>query len=292
MTGALRRLPGDPAARPGTRSAASRSASSSTTRTSTSRCGCGWRGGALGIEPARGRRPRLRVRRPRAQVALARAQPLGLPDPHLPGARCWSLLAPALLATELALIPVSIAAGWGRQKLAANLEFLRWLPRLLRERRQVQATRTVSAAEFAAWLTPDLDSPFIPALARSLPARLALRGYWRLVGALLAASADELGRLAGRADQDLVDVDARAAARARRSPRWRCRRRCSAHSPGRLSKNGVSVIPGSIRVTLIAVVLVHLAQLRPQRLADRRRRPLGRRVERARQGPPARRPSW
>ena len=95
------------------------------------------------------------------------------------------LIAPALIATELALIPVSIAAGWGRQKLEAILEILSWLPRLLRERREVQATRSVSAAEFAAWLTPDLDSPFIPPFARSLPARLALRGYWRLVLRLL-----------------------------------------------------------------------------------------------------------
>lgn len=101
-----------------------------------------------------------------------------------PGA-LLALLAPALLATELALIPVAFAGGWGRQKLRADLEFLRWLPRLLRERRQLQARRAVSAAEFASLLTPDLDSPFISPLARSLPARLLLRGYWRAVRALL-----------------------------------------------------------------------------------------------------------
>jgi hypothetical protein len=95
------------------------------------------------------------------------------------------LLAPALIATELALVPVSIAAGWGRQKLEAILEILSWVPRLLRERREVQSTRSVSTAEFAAWLTPDLESPFIPAFARSLPARVVLRGYWRLVRLLL-----------------------------------------------------------------------------------------------------------
>jgi hypothetical protein len=85
----------------------------------------------------------------------------------------------------LALLAAAFAAGWGRQKLAANWEALRWLPSLLRERRHIQATRTVSTAELAAWLTPDLDSPFIPALARSAPARLLLRGYWRAVTALL-----------------------------------------------------------------------------------------------------------
>jgi GT2 family glycosyltransferase len=95
------------------------------------------------------------------------------------------LLAPALLATELALLAVSAAGGWGGQKLRANWEFLRWLPGLLRERRQIQRERTVSAAEFASWLTPDLDSELIPPLVRSWPARLLLRSYWRAVRLLL-----------------------------------------------------------------------------------------------------------
>jgi N-acetylglucosaminyl-diphospho-decaprenol L-rhamnosyltransferase len=95
------------------------------------------------------------------------------------------LLTPALLATELALLPVSITGGWGKQKLRANLEFLRWLPRLLRERRQIQRRRTITPSEFATYLTPDLDSPFISPAARSLPARLLLRTYWRAVRLLL-----------------------------------------------------------------------------------------------------------
>ena len=101
-----------------------------------------------------------------------------------PGA-LLALLAPALVATELALLAVSAGGGWGREKLRANLAFLRWLPRLLRERREVQRRRTVSAAEFAAWLTPDLDSDLISPLARSLLARFILRTYWRLVRLLL-----------------------------------------------------------------------------------------------------------
>jgi GT2 family glycosyltransferase len=92
-----------------------------------------------------------------------------------------ALLAPALLATELALLAVSAASGWGAQKRRANREVLAWLPRLLRERRAIQRRRTVSAAEFAAWLTPDLDSDLISPLARSRPARLLLRAYWRAV---------------------------------------------------------------------------------------------------------------
>jgi GT2 family glycosyltransferase len=95
------------------------------------------------------------------------------------------LLAPALLATEVALIAASVAGGWGGQKLRADAEFIAWLPRLLGERREIQRTRAVSAGEFAAALTADLDSPFIPVVARSAPARLALRAYWRLVRALL-----------------------------------------------------------------------------------------------------------
>jgi GT2 family glycosyltransferase len=96
-----------------------------------------------------------------------------------------ALLAPALAATELALLVVSASGGWGRQKLAAYFDALRWLPRLLRERRRIQAHRRVTAAEFASWLSADLDSPFIPAAARSWPARLLLRGYWRAVRLLL-----------------------------------------------------------------------------------------------------------
>jgi hypothetical protein len=95
------------------------------------------------------------------------------------------LLAPVLLATEVALLLAAAAGGWGGQKLRANAEVLLWLPRLLRERRAIRRERRISAADFAAALTPDLDSPFIPAIARSFPARLALRTYWRLVRALL-----------------------------------------------------------------------------------------------------------
>jgi GT2 family glycosyltransferase len=95
------------------------------------------------------------------------------------------LLLPALLATELVLLPVSIAGGWGRRKLLSYLDVLRRLPHLLRERRAIQRARRVSAGEFAAWLTPDLESPFIGGFARRGPVRGALRLYWRLVRSLL-----------------------------------------------------------------------------------------------------------
>jgi GT2 family glycosyltransferase len=100
--------------------------------------------------------------------------------------RCYpgallALLAPALAATELALLGVAAAGGWLPQKLRAAADTARALPRLLRERRAIQATRGVGAAEFAALLTCELDSPFLGPVARLRPVRWGLRAYWRLV---------------------------------------------------------------------------------------------------------------
>jgi GT2 family glycosyltransferase len=142
------------------------------------------RGGTLGIEPAAvvdhdyefgAREHKWRWLERNRLAFLVRTYPGAL----------LALLAPALLATELALLPVAATGGWGRQKLQANREVIRWLPRLLRERRAVQRRRAISAAEFAAALTPDLDSELISPLVRSGPARLLLRAYWRLVRLLL-----------------------------------------------------------------------------------------------------------
>jgi GT2 family glycosyltransferase len=96
-----------------------------------------------------------------------------------------ALLAPALLATELALVPISIAGGWGAQKLASWMDVVRWLPRLRRERRTIQATRRIEPAAFARGLTPDLDSTYLGGAGRSRLLRAALRVYWSAVLALL-----------------------------------------------------------------------------------------------------------
>ena len=98
-----------------------------------------------------------------------------------------ALLAPALAVTELALLPISLAGGWGRQKLLAWADLVRWLPRLLRERREIQARRAVSAGEFAAALTAELSSPYLGRLAVAAPLRWALRAYWSVVLGLLRA---------------------------------------------------------------------------------------------------------
>ena len=95
------------------------------------------------------------------------------------------LLAPALVATELALIPISIVNGWFGQKLRAWGDTLHALPRLLRQRRAVRGTRTVGSAAFAQALTADLDSPYLGAASRSGVLRGLLRGYWRVVLVLL-----------------------------------------------------------------------------------------------------------
>jgi GT2 family glycosyltransferase len=99
--------------------------------------------------------------------------------------RLLLVLVPALLVTELGLLAVAAAGGWLPQKVAAAGETLRWLPQLVRERRAIQATRAISAAEFARWLTPDLDSRFLGRAGRLGALRWALRAYWRLALAAL-----------------------------------------------------------------------------------------------------------
>jgi GT2 family glycosyltransferase len=134
-------------------------------------------GGRLGIEPAavvdhdyefaKGAAKWRRMERNRWATIL-RCYPAPL----------LALLAPALLATELALLPAAAAGGWLPQKLRAGAETLAALPTLWRERRAVQATRRVSASEFAACLSPELDSPFLGRAGRSALLRICLRAYW------------------------------------------------------------------------------------------------------------------
>ncbi len=96
-----------------------------------------------------------------------------------------TLLAPALLATELAIWVAAMLGGWGKMKAAATGDLVRSLPRLLRERRTIQAARTVTAAEFAGYLRPELDSPYLGAVGRLRPLRVLLRVYWFGVVGLL-----------------------------------------------------------------------------------------------------------
>ena len=109
--------------------------------------------------------------------------------------RCYpgpllAAVAPALLVLELALWPAALAGGWGGEKARASLDVLGALPRLLRERREIQATRTVSPARFADGLTADLSSPYLGALGRSR----ALSSPCAPTGGACAAAAQELSR--------------------------------------------------------------------------------------------------
>ncbi len=104
---------------------------------------------------------------------------------NYPG-RLLLLLAPALLATEIVLLIVSLKQGWLGAKVRGYRDLLLWYPRLRRERREIQDSRQTSSRQFADLLTPDLDSPLIPAFAREGLVRLVLRSYWRLVLRLLA----------------------------------------------------------------------------------------------------------
>jgi GT2 family glycosyltransferase len=98
------------------------------------------------------------------------------------------LLAPALLATELALVPVSAAGGWLPQKALSWMDVVSSIPRLLRERRRIQRTRSIEAGQFARCLTSDLASPYLPAAARLPLLRAVVSAYWSLALALLDGS--------------------------------------------------------------------------------------------------------
>jgi N-acetylglucosaminyl-diphospho-decaprenol L-rhamnosyltransferase len=144
-------------------------------------------GGRLGVEPAARVDHEYEFEKGVAKwrglernrwATLIRSYPAGL----------LALLAPALLATELALVPISISGGWFRQKLAAWADLLRWAPRLRRDRRRIQAERVAAAGEFARALTPDLDSAYLGRATRSRALRIGLRAYWSLVLLLLGGS--------------------------------------------------------------------------------------------------------
>jgi GT2 family glycosyltransferase len=96
-----------------------------------------------------------------------------------------TLVFPALIATDLALWPIALVGGWGRQRLLALFDFLRSLPRLIGERRVIQRDRRIGSREFAAALTPALDSPYLGRASRSRALAVVLRGYWSVVLRLL-----------------------------------------------------------------------------------------------------------
>jgi N-acetylglucosaminyl-diphospho-decaprenol L-rhamnosyltransferase len=99
--------------------------------------------------------------------------------------RLLALLAPALLAFELALLLAAWQGGWLRAKLRAQAAVVRLLPAMLRRRRAVQATAVIPPGAFAVHLTPSLDSPFLAPAARIPGLAVALAAFWRVVRAAL-----------------------------------------------------------------------------------------------------------
>lgn len=95
------------------------------------------------------------------------------------------LVLPALLALEAAVWAVAVLQGWAGAKARATADTARGLPRLLRERREVQATRAVTAREFARGLTPELSSPYLGRLGEHRLITAVAGLYWRGVVALL-----------------------------------------------------------------------------------------------------------
>lgn len=97
------------------------------------------------------------------------------------------LLAPALAATELALVVIAAAGGWLPQKLGAWGDTFRALPRLVGERRHIQASARIGSGHFAASLTSGLDSPFLGRAGSSRVLARLLASYWGVVLRLLGA---------------------------------------------------------------------------------------------------------
>lgn len=137
-------------------------------------------GGRCGVEPSarvdhlydfRRARPKWRMLERNRWATILRTYPADL----------LLLTAPALIATELALLAVALQGGWAGEKLASYADLVRWAPRLLRERREIQAKRTASAAEFARLMTPELSSPYLGRAGRSRALRALLGAYWALV---------------------------------------------------------------------------------------------------------------
>ena len=99
--------------------------------------------------------------------------------------RLLALLAPGLLAFEVALVLAAWRGGWLRAKLRAQGAVLLSLPTMVRRRQEVQATRRIVPRAFAEPLSASLDSPYLEGAARVPGVDAVQRWYWRGVRAAL-----------------------------------------------------------------------------------------------------------
>lgn len=79
------------------------------------------------------------------------------------GAPTLLLLAPLLVATELAVLAMAARDGWAREKLRAWAAVARGLPALLAWRRRVQGLRRVSDAVIVEAMTARMETPLVEA---------------------------------------------------------------------------------------------------------------------------------
>jgi len=97
------------------------------------------------------------------------------------GARTLALLAPALVAFELAMAVVALTQGWGGQKVRSWGWVLAHLGWVRARRRAVQGARTVSDRELAALWVDRFAAAAMPLPAAAGPLQSVLAGYWHLV---------------------------------------------------------------------------------------------------------------
>ena len=107
-------------------------------------------------------------------------------------------VAPALVATEPAVWAVAARGGWAGMKGRATFDVVRALPRLVAERRAIQASARVTSGQFAAAMTASLDSPYFGSAAARPLLRRSLGAYWRAVLWLLARLQPSSERERGR----------------------------------------------------------------------------------------------
>jgi len=105
--------------------------------------------------------------------------------------RTWPLsvivvLAPILLAVEVALWLISLAQGRFLLKVRSSVAFLKVLPFALRSRHELQAGRVISPVEFLDMLAYRIDTPLIDSFARHPFTNAVLGTYYKLARSALA----------------------------------------------------------------------------------------------------------
>ncbi|HEY5515094.1 MAG TPA: glycosyltransferase family 2 protein, partial [Pengzhenrongella sp.] len=97
------------------------------------------------------------------------------------GGRTLALLAPALVAFELAVAVVAGAQGWGWQKVRGWFWVVGHLGWVRARRRVVQNARTVPDKELTGLWVGRFDAAAMPLPAVAAPLQWLLAGYWSLV---------------------------------------------------------------------------------------------------------------